>query len=293
MGLWFFLHKGRESDNSAQEDTANPASSANSLHSRAVWKQGTPPTSKCMIVDSASGCLFLSILSASAQLTMCAAFLTLCALETPYPPAETRPAITCAEECSHNWSHISTQGRSGLTVLNRKSVLVDPHMRRSKNTSLSVLNPWDKLKQGGMFSAIRLQEVSDELRSAGNCGSPFHTTASGLSDALTLHHHDSTQWFCHDGSGCVRGWKALLPQQCVLRDPVRHACDVNIVEESKQPLIAGQPRLGLCERLVSGLSEKQGHQGGRLVHPLSLPPPPSPHPPPLCDVLCHPELTFP
>ena len=43
----------RDSDCSAQEGTANPASSTNSLHSLAACKQGTPPTSKCVIIDSA------------------------------------------------------------------------------------------------------------------------------------------------------------------------------------------------------------------------------------------------
>ena len=62
-------------------------------------------------------------------------------------------------------------------------------------------------------------------------------------------------WFCRGGGGCVRGSKALLPQWCVLRNPVRHTCDVDVVEER-------QPRLRFDR------SEKQGHQG---VLPPSLP----------------------
>ena len=69
-----------------------------SLHCRAAWKQGTPPTSRCLIIDSAmTGCLFLTILSASAQLAKWAALLTLCALESPNPPADkANDAINCA-----------------------------------------------------------------------------------------------------------------------------------------------------------------------------------------------------
>ena len=35
--------------------------------------------------------------------------------------------------------------------------------REEQESSLSVLDPWDTFKQGGMFSALSLEEVTDEL----------------------------------------------------------------------------------------------------------------------------------
>ena len=95
---WAPVLPGGERDNSVHEGKTKPASSTTSLHWRAVWKQGTPPTSKCLIIDSAMiGCLFLTNLSESAQLAKQAALLTLCALESPNPPADkANVAITCA-----------------------------------------------------------------------------------------------------------------------------------------------------------------------------------------------------